>query len=124
MPIYIFTNPKTGKTKEIVQGMNDEHKYSEGGVEWERVFLAPQASIDSKIDPFSQNQFVDKIGATKGSIGDVWERSAEMSAKRAEKSGGTDPVKEKLYADYAKKTKGKEHPQKTKERIAASKISI
>ena len=124
MALYVFRNPKTDETKEVVQKMNDEHKYSEGGVEWERVYLAPQASIDSKIDPFSQNQFVDKIGATKGSIGDVWERSAEMSARRAEKSGGTDPVKEKLYADYAKKTKGKEHPHKTKERTAAANISI
>lgn len=124
MALYLFRNPKTDETKEVVQRMNDEHKYSEGGIEWERVYLAPQASIDSKIDPFSQNQFIDKVGVSKGSLGDVWERSSEMSARRAEKAGGADPVKEKFYEDYSKKTKGKEHPNKTKERMAASKISI
>lgn len=122
MARYIYKHPKTDETKEVIQGMNDEHVYSEKGVAWERVYVSPQASVNAKIDPFSQNQFIDKIGASKGSVGDVWERSAEMSARRAEKTGGTDPVKEKFYDDYSKKTKGKEHPAKTKERTKNTNI--
>lgn len=123
MPLYLFQHPKTKEIKEIVQGMNDEHTYAEKGVQWERVFTVPQATIDAEIDPFSQRQFVDKVGVTKGKMGDVWERSAELSAKRAAKRDGIDPVKEKHYSDYEKKTKGKKHPGKVKE-IAAQGITI
>lgn len=91
--------------------MQDEHVYEEDGVKWERVFTVPQASIDANIDPFNQQQFIDKTGSKNGSVGDVWDRSAELSAKRAEKAGGVDPVKAKYYKDYSKKRKGKPHPK-------------
>ena len=36
----------------------------------------------------------------------MWDKSAELSAKRAEKNGGIDPVKEQWKKDYSKKRKG------------------
>ena len=44
-----------------------------------------------------------------------------MSEKRAEKSGGKDPVKEKFYDNYAKERNGTEHPQRIKEKGYESK---
>ena len=101
--------------------MNDEHVYSEDGVEWSRVFLAPNASIDNSIDPFNKQQYIDATYNKKGTIGDMMDLSSELSAKRAEKSGGLDPVKEKFYDSYAKERKGAEHPNRIKERGYESK---
>ena len=60
MPIYIFKNPITGKVKEVIQSMNQEHVLFEDGVKWERIFTIPQSSIDTKIDPFSEYDFKNK----------------------------------------------------------------
>lgn len=104
--------------------MNDEHSYSEGGVQWERVWTVPQAAVDANIDPFSQTAFVDKLGSTKGSLGDTWSRSAEMSEKRAAKRGGEDPVKKKYYDDYASRRGGKRNMTEIKEKISKINITI
>lgn len=126
MPYYTYSSPQTGKTKDIFQGMNDVHEYfdEEEGIMWERVFTVPQASIDTQIDPFNQNQFIDKTGNNKGKMGDVYDRSAEMSAKRAAKAGGVDPLKAKYYEEYSKKRKGKPHPTQIKEKMANTTIEI
>jgi hypothetical protein len=90
--------------------MNEEHIYIDGfGVEWKRVYFAPNASIDSNIDPFSQRQFTDSTGGKKGTVGDMLDYSEEMSQRRAEKSGGSDPVKQKYFNDYASKRNGQRH---------------
>ena len=93
MPIYVYRHPEKEEYREVFQGMNDEHVYSEDGVEWDRVFLSPNASIDSSVDPFNKQQFMDSTYNKKGTLGDVMDYSAELSAKRAEKSGGKDPIK-------------------------------
>ena len=121
MPIYVYKHPEREEYREVIQGMNDEHKYSEDGVEWSRVFLAPNASIDNSIDPFSKQQYIDATYNKKGTIGDMMDLSAELSAKRAEKSGGLDPVKEKFYDNYKKERKGTEHPNRIKEKGYESK---
>jgi len=124
LPQYTYKHPKTGKTKDVIQTMSQEHCYREDGVEWERVWTVPQAAVDANIDPFSQNAFVDKIGSQKGSLGDCFDRSAEMSAKRAEKRGGVDKVKEDYYAAYAKKRGNKKHPGQIKEQIGKINVEI
>ena len=124
MPQYSYRNPKTGKTKDVFQTMNEEHSYSEGGVVWERVWTVPQAAVDANIDPFNQNAFIDKVGAQKGSMGDCYDRSAELSAKRAEKRGGSDPIKEKYYEAYKNKRRGTEHPLQIKERVSKINVTI
>ena len=121
MPIYVYKHPEKEEYREVFQGMNDEHVYSEDDVEWSRVFLAPNASIDNTIDPFSKQQYIDATYNKKGTIGDMMDLSAELSSKRAEKAGGLDPVKEKFYDAYSKERKGTEHPNRIKERGYESK---
>ena len=112
MPIYLFQHPDTEEVIEVVQGMNEKHAFTDNkGVVWERVWLAPQAVVDGKINCWSSQKFSEKIGETKGSMGDVYSRSAELSAQRASEAGGIDPVKTKFFDDYSNTRKGKRHPQ-------------
>jgi hypothetical protein len=124
MPQYSYRNPKTGKIKDVFQTMNEEHSYSEGGVQWERVWTVPQAAVDANIDPFSTNAFVEKTGKEKGNMGSLWDRSSEMSEKRAAKRDGVDPVKQKYYDDYASKRKGKRNPREIKEKMSKINVTI
>tara|TARA_R110000824_G_scaffold17971_9_gene71955 strand:- start:8436 stop:8822 length:387 start_codon:yes stop_codon:yes gene_type:complete len=115
MPIYVYKHPEEEKYREVFQRMNDEHVYSEDKVEWQRIFLSPNASIDNSIDPFSNRQYIEATSNKKGTVGDMMDLSAELSAKRAEKSGGKDPLKEKFYNKYSKERGGAEHPNRAKE---------
>ena len=73
MAIYIYQHPDTGETKEIVQSMKEEHTYSEDGVEWQRVWTSPAGFVDTEIDPFNKQQFMDKTNVRgKESIGGRW----------------------------------------------------
>jgi hypothetical protein len=111
MPIYSFVHPSTLEEKEIVQSMNEPHVFiDEKGVEWRRLWTAPNARVDSDIDPFDSKAFVEKTKDKKESMGDIWDRSKEMSMKRAQKNGGKDPVKEKYLKDYSKSRKGRVLP--------------
>lgn len=124
MPIYLFKNPKTGITKEIIQKMNDEHTYEEDGVKWERVFLVPNASIDTKVKPDDKVKFIEKTGNMKGTVGDMLDYSAELSEERAKSSDdGQDPVKKKMFSDYKKKT-GKKHLKDKKKSFENSNVKI
>ena len=70
MPIYLYQNKDTEEIREVIQSMNDVHEYygdeeaAESG--WERVYTIPTASIDTKQDPFSTNQFLDVTKNKKG----------------------------------------------------------
>jgi hypothetical protein len=122
MPFYIYANSE-GETKEVFQSMSEPHVYSENGEEWKRVFTVPQASIDTKIDPFSRKDFVDKTANKKGTMGGMMDLSAELSEARAEKTGHEDPVKRQLFNDYEKKNKKKHIADKPKI-IETSKVKI
>lgn len=108
MPLYLYRNPETGEVKEVVQSMNEEHTYFEEGIEWKRVWTVPQASMDQRVDPFSQKDFLKKT-ANGGTLGDLWDRSKEFSEKRADKIGGEDPIKRKELDNFSKTRKGKKH---------------
>jgi hypothetical protein len=124
MPIYLYKNPKTGTVKEVVQKMNDEHTYEQDGVKWERVFTAPNASIDTKVDPDDKVKFIEKTGNMKGSLGDMMDYSSELSEERAKSSEtGEDPVKRKHFQDYEKKV-GKKHLSDKKKTIETDKVKI
>ena len=99
-----------------MQTMAEVHTYAEKGVTWVREWTVPQAAMDTQTDAFSVNDFTKKVTAAKGIVGDVWARSAEWSDRRAAKAGGVDPIKEKHFADYEKKTKGKTHPYRNKDK--------
>lgn len=117
MPLYLFKNPKTNKIVSVFQAMNDDHSYSENGIKYERIFTVPNASIDSQIDPNSSQRFVEKTGKMKGTLGEIWDYSKEMSEKRS-KVTGVDPIREKSEAAYSKKRRG----MKYKEKINASEM--
>lgn len=112
MPLYIFCNEHTGEIKEVIQGMNDPHVYSENGVEWKRVWAAPQASIDTQVNPFSSQEFVAKTANKKGTLGNLWDASKELSIKRQDKEGVSMESTKKAYWDnWSKVRKGKKPPQ-------------
>lgn len=124
MPFYIFKNPKTEEVKEILQGMNDEHVYFEDDIKWDRIFSIPAAVVDGKINPFSSKEFSEKTKNKNMTVGDMWEKSAELSNERKTKEG-FDKVKEDSYNRYeATRMPGKEHPLKTKERKTALKEKL
>jgi hypothetical protein len=123
MPLYIFQNPETEEFREILQGMNEPHVFEEDGVQWKRVFTVPTASIDTKIDPFSQRQFVEKTGNKKGTIGNMMDLSSELSQKREQMHGKEDPVKRKHFSDYEKKV-GKKHVADKPKFIETSKVRV
>lgn len=102
MPEYQFSSP-TDPT-EIVSlflSVNDVHEYILAGVKWDRVWTVPQIGIDTKVDAFSEKQFLDKTNK-QDTLGSIWERAKDLSAERADKLGGIDPLKaaeDKKYSD-------------------------
>ena len=111
MPLYLFKNPKTSKTVEILQSMKEEHVFiDDDGLEWERVWLSPNTAIDTEIDPFSETDFVDKTKSKNSTVGDLWDQSRELGEKRAKIHGGEDPVNKKYDKNYSKKRKGMKRP--------------
>jgi hypothetical protein len=124
MPLYLFRHPESGETVEVIQRMCEEHTYSDkDGVEWKRVWTVPQVGADRKIDPFSSSDFL-KVTDKPGTVGDLWDRSAELSEKRADKNGGVDPVKEKFFTNYSKTRKGKPHISQWKEKTKAKREKL
>ena len=99
------------KVKEVQQKMNDPHVYEEDGVAWTRIFTSPKAIVDGRMNPDCPRDFAEKTAKKKMTVGDMWDASAELSEKRATVNGGIDPIKQKAIKDYAKKCKGKLHPQ-------------
>ena len=109
MPQYIYRHPKTGKIVELIQRMEEDHVFVDSkGVAWEREFTPPNPAIDSNASPFSASKFSDKVSNTKGSYGDLLDRSKEASEKRKDKEG-YDALSQKYYDNYAKKRRGKKH---------------
>lgn len=110
MPQYIFCNPlQEDQIVEVFFHMNDKKFYiDENGVEWRRVFTVPQASIDSDIDPNNRQEFA-RRAAKYSTIGDLADKSLELSEKRKSKEG-FDPVEKKFFSDYSAARKGAKHP--------------
>lgn len=112
MPLYTFSNPKTGEIKEVFFHMNDEKAYQdEDGLDWVREYGSPQLNTNGTTDPWSSKSFVDKT-SKGGTMGDLLDRSADLSKERASQNGGVDPVKEKYYKEYSKKRNGALHEDK------------
>ena len=120
MPLYLYENEETGEVLEVLQGMNELHEYHgidgrEKGL-WRRVYVNPELSFDTNTDDTSSKSFVKGSRNKNYTYGDLFEKSAEASAKRTDRYG-KDPIKEKQYLDYNKKTNGKLHPQQQKEKF-------
>lgn len=65
------------------------------------------------IDPHDSKAFLKKTNVP-GTVGEMWDRSKELSERRAAKEGA-DPVKQAYYKDYSKKHKGRKHISEKKE---------
>ena len=115
MPYYLFEN--NGEIKEIFQHMNDLHEYRENGIKWNRIFIKPNAGIDTNWDPNSKTDFANKTGSKKGTLGEILDKSAELSSIREQKYG-KDDVKENYYRNYSKTRDGKIHLNERKEKLA------
>ena len=111
MPTYIFRNPETGEVKEIFQKMKALHKYKDKGVQWERVWMSPNAAITDNLISADTTceEFCGKTSEKNYNLGEMWDLSAQLSEKRKQ-ARGTDHVKEKTKKAYTKKCKGKKHP--------------
>ena len=90
MPNYVFKHPEKEEYEEVFFHMKDEPKtyIDPEGIEWGRVFEAPQLNTIGKIDPWSNNDFVNKTRDKKGSVGDLLDASSELSAKELKKGEG------------------------------------
>lgn len=124
MPLYLYENKKTGEVVEVLQGMTELHEYHgsngrEKGL-WRRVFVNPNISFDTNTDDTNSKSFITSTQNKNYTYGDLFNKSAEASQKRADRYG-KDPIKEKQYADYRKQTNGKLHPQEMKEKWAKTK---
>lgn len=120
MPYYEFSHPVTNHIIGIYQSMDDVHEYvDEEGVKWNRVFHNPQAVIGSlsNLDPKDPQAFVKATGQKKGKLKDIYQLSAELSEKRAQKEG-VDQVKLKNWERY-EQARGKNtiHPERAKTEI-------
>ena len=110
MPNYIYQHPETKEYIEVFQSMKEDHVYfDEDGIEWSRVLMAPQLNTEAPIDAWNKGDFMNKTANSKGSYGDLLDRSKELSDKRASEHGGVDPVKQKYFDNYAKKRGGQRH---------------
>ena len=111
MPIYEYIHPETGETIEVAQGMTDKHIFvDDQGVEWRRKFNAPNATIDNEFSAdMTEKQFARVTEGKNYTLGQMWDKSAELSQKRAQKSGGEDPVLDKAYKSYSKDRRGMKH---------------
>lgn len=110
MPQYLFKSATSDEVTELFYSMKDVPKVGatikHAGQKWKRIFVVPQMSVDTKIDAFSQKEFREKTFGKKGeTMGSMWDRSAELSEKRADKIGAEDPVREKYFKDYRKKNR-------------------
>jgi hypothetical protein len=73
------------------------------GKEWKRIPSLPQTNQNTKIDPYSEKDFIKYTGSRKGTYGEMMDLSKELSEKRAGRSG-EDFVKEKYMDEQQKKT--------------------
>lgn len=124
MPQYIFCNPSDeSEFVEVFFHMNDKKFFiDENGVEWRRVFTVPQACIDSDFDPRNKEEFM-RRGAKYSTVGDLIDKSRELSEKRESKEG-YDATKQAFFDQYAKDRNGKPHPASKPKKIENSRVVI
>ena len=80
--------------------------------------------MDTKQDPFSTNDFLDRTKSKKGTYGNMMDYSKELSEKRASVMGGVDPVKQNYYKEYSKNRRGAKHPDTFKKSFENKHVKI
>ena len=111
MPLYLYQNPKTKEYIEIIQTMSEEHSFVDPqGLKWDRIFTSPEISSQKITDPWDKNSFINETKNMKGTIGDMMDKSTELSNMRAKENGGIDPLKTQKFKDYSKERGGLKDP--------------
>lgn len=124
MPIYSFSHPETGEIKDLFFNMNDDKSYTDdNGVEWIREYCSPELNANGSIDPWDSKSFVSKT-SKGGTVGDLLDRSSDLSKERASQNGGVDPVKEKYYKNYSKNRNGAIHEDKKPKKFENKHVKI
>lgn len=111
MPVYNFASAE-GKEISVLVTLAEpdsaRHAQVVDGVTYKRVYSAPLAAVDTQKGSLSQEDF-NRVTQNKNlKVGDFWNISQEMSQDRADRNGGYDPVKEKMYERHLKEY-GKPH---------------
>ncbi len=126
MPLYEFFNETTGESVDVFFHMTDEKIYNgEDGTEigqWRRVYHAPLAATDTKLDPRDKAAFVRRT-EKYSKVGDFQNISKELSEKRAAKDG-IDQVKETWLKKYSAERNNKKHPSELPKIIETPHIKI
>lgn len=117
MPYYCFQHPETQEVKDLFFHMNDNKIHiDENGTEWKRLFLPTLGAVDTVWDANSSQDFANKTRNKKGTLGEIMDKSKELSQQRESKEG-FDKVKNKFYENYSKVRNGKQHSQQRKENL-------
>jgi hypothetical protein len=124
MPVFEFQSEDGEIISVLVR--NDEpdearHTQTQNGKVYKRVYAAPLAAKDTQIRDASQSDFDRMVTDKNITVGDAWQIAKDLSDARAQKHGGVDPVKEKFYKDYEKKTGGKHIDVKKREAMEKAK---
>lgn len=129
MPFFDFENIETHEIREIwIKNLTAPRVYNgEDNNEkekWKVLMCRPNMSVSSIIDPYDSKSFRAATTNKKGqTIGQLWERSAELSQKRADKEG-KDPIRQKRYAEYKKSTGVKHFKQAQEETAIKAKETV
>ena len=112
MPEYLYQHPTTNKIISIYQSVHDLHEYiDKKNIKWNRCFTSPQINADQKLNENSSSKdFENFTKDKKYSVGDLWDKSRELSEKRQDRLG-VDKVKKEYYKNWSKQRKGKKHPK-------------
>jgi len=113
-PQYSFENEK-GEVIDVVLGIHDDHSSIEkDGIEYKRVFTPPNVATDTNWNAEDSRDFVNKSSLKKGNLGNLWEKSQELSMKR-EKIYGEDKFKKQSIEENRKLRGGRLTPQELRE---------
>lgn len=121
MALYQYIDDRDNKIYDLIQGMNDEHiAFAPDGYKLQRIWNRPAASIDSKLNPDSAQDFIKYTSTRKGKYGELLDLSKELSEKRKDKHGGYDEVEVKANENYKKSHRGKDMPHIKKQKLKES----
>ncbi len=122
-PVHDFQCETTGEVLaiyvEIKAPAAEHHTQTVAGKVYKRVYAAPRAARDTRTNDATQQDFMRTTEGKNVTVGDLHKISEEMSAHRADKNGGSDPVKERFYAAHEREY-GEKHADVVKREKLAS----
>lgn len=112
MPLFDFQSD-SGETISVYLTLNEpKESYQtqiKDGKVYRRIYTPFNVCKDTRSSDGTREDFQRMTEGKNLTMGDMFDKSKELSIKRAERNGGVDPVAERTYAKYQKKI-GKKHP--------------